>query len=66
MQTRAQQRAEGLHGSMAEAAAEGNHRGGSSGASWQTNSEINKIVVRKVQRCDREDLCGTISCENEI
>ena len=38
---------------VAEVAAEGNHRCGSSGSSWETHSEVNKIVVRKVQRCDR-------------
>jgi len=35
-------------------------------SSWETHWEVNKKVVRKVQRCDREGLCGTVSCENEI
>jgi len=35
---------------IAEVAAEGNHKGGSSESSWETHSEVNK----KVQRCDRE------------
>ena len=46
--------------------AEGNHRGRRCGSSRETRSEVNKIVVRKVQRCNREGLCGTVSCENEI
>jgi len=51
---------------VAKVAAEGNHRSGSRGSSRETHSELNEIVVRKVQRCDRQGLCGTVSRENEI
>ena len=43
--------ADGRH--VAEVAAEGNHRGRSRLSSRETHSELNEIVVRKVQRCDR-------------
>jgi len=63
-----EQRQQGLRNGwgrqVAEVAAEGNHRCGSSGSYRETHSEVDKIVVRKVQRCD--SLCGTVSCENEI
>ena len=49
-----------------EIAAEGNHRGGSTGSSRETHSELNELGVRKLQRCDRQGLCGTVSCANDL